>query len=107
MKKKITPGLPKAKKLAISVTQTNEPKGVIHNGKLLDIRKSNAILSEANRLANSQLLIDLITDVESVACAKIYHEAQTTEELQFGKGMLNSLDILKKKILNLSKTNIK
>ena len=107
MQKKTAPSLPKKKKVQISQTPTGEAKGVVHNGKLLDLRSSSGILEEANRLSNSQLLLDLISDVESTATEMIYFKAQDIQQLQFGKGMLNSLEILNKKIINLSKTTIK
>jgi hypothetical protein len=106
MKKKVAPSLPKTKKVSTELSDVGI-KGVVHNGKLLDISKSNDIINTAISLANNQLLLDLITDVESSACSKIYFDSNSLEDLAFGKGMLNSLEILKKKILNLSKTKIK
>jgi hypothetical protein len=79
------------------------PGKVIHNGMLLGKDDINGIIVLAKTLSNDPLLVDLIKDIQNTAAKKIYYESTTLEDLSFGKGMLHALDLMTKKITNLSK----
>lgn len=96
---KTAPSLPK-KNLVYEQLSTGK---VIYRGKVLDTREINDIMSLARGLSDNHLLVDLIEYIENEAAKKIYHDSKTLEDISFGKGMLSSLDLLKRKIINITK----
>lgn len=79
---------------------------VIYGGKILDTKEINDIMYSARGLSDNHLLLDLINYIENEAAKLIYHESKTLEDISFGKGMLHSLDLLKRKIINITKIKI-
>ncbi len=102
-KKKIkTPALPKAGKEIVQLSTKN----VIYKGKKLDEKQIYDIIRVAKGLSDNYLLVDLIEIIENDASELIYHKATTLEALSYGKGMINAMDLLKRKIINITKMKL-
>ena len=93
------PNLPKAN----SCFEQLSTGKVIHNGNILGKEEIDGIIELAKGLSYNKLLVDLIIDIENKAAKKIYYESDSLQDLAYGKGMLNALDLLRKKIINVSK----
>lgn len=98
MANKKHPRLPQNKKI-----YSKNDGSIVHCGKVLNDTDMRSIISLAISLSNDPLLVDIIEDIESEAAKKIYFDSKSIEDLSFGKGMIYAVDLLKRKIVNLSR----
>lgn len=75
---------------------------LIHRGVVLTEDEKKGIIAEAQYLKSSKLLQVLFTEMAYLANRKMYFESNTTNDLLGGKYTLWTLDVLGKKIENLS-----
>lgn len=64
------------------------------------------LVSEAQAFLSMPLWKILIQDMKAVACRKMYQESKSWEEMLGGKFMLYTIEVLEKKIENLSKIKV-
>ena len=76
---------------------------LILNGKVLDVKQRDIIVSQAKEIKNMDLYQLLCNEMEYLANKKMYYDSTTLEDLQFGKAALWFIDIFKQKVDNLTK----
>ncbi len=77
--------------------------GMFIDGVKLDDIKKRDIISEASTLKQSYLLKILLEEMKSIGAKKIFNEGTTDgESIIVGKSILYTIDVLEKKIKNLS-----
>lgn len=77
-----------------------------YKGKILPEVQKNRIAEESKLILSVGTWEVLMDDMKQVACRKMYEEATDEELLIGGKWMLYTLDVLQKKLYNLSKLKI-
>ena len=75
---------------------------VIHRGVPLSQQQKNSIIISAENLKTNDALAAIITDLKFTANKKMYHDSVSVEDLLAGKMALWVIDLLEKKIVNLS-----
>lgn len=78
---------------------------LIHRGVPLSLEQKNSIIMEAENLKTNNALIAILTDLKFTANKKIYEDSVSIEDILAGKMALWTVDLIEKKIINLS--NIK
>lgn len=74
-----------------------------YNGRVLDVKQRETIVGQAKELKNMDVYILLMNEMEYLANKKMYYESDDENGILFGKAMLWVVDVLKKKVDNLSK----
>jgi len=77
--------------------------GIICKGKKVSREMQDQIAVEAEYIQNSVTFKLLTQDMEYLAHQTMFHKSSKFDDMLFGKVMLYVIDILKKKIANLSK----
>ena len=75
----------------------------MYRGRDLPAEDVEALKAGAEVLQNSKVLHLLLLDVEFLAQKLMFEKASTYDDMMFGKAILYTVDILKKKIDNLAK----
>lgn len=75
----------------------------MYRGRELSSEDTESIRTEAEVLQNSRVLQLLLLDVEYLAQKLMFEKASSYDDMMFGKAILYTTDILKKKIKNLAK----
>jgi len=73
-----------------------------YNGKILDNKQRDTIISQAKEIRNMDLYVLLMGEMEFLANKKLYYESETEIDILFGKAALWVVDILKRKVDNLA-----
>lgn len=76
---------------------------LIHNGYALSQDEKNGIIEQAKDIRSFPLYKILLDELKWAANKKMYFSSTVIEDMMAGKLMLYSIDILEKKIDNLSK----
>jgi hypothetical protein len=84
------------------VLQVKGGQLVLH-GKTLNADQRAELANQARDLQKMSLVRVLLDELYYLGSKKIYHDSTTVEDLQFGKAVLWTVDILEQKIDNLSK----
>ena len=77
--------------------------GIICRGKKVSREMQDQMAAEAEYIQNSITFKLLMTDMEFLANQTMFKKSSSFDDMMFGKVMLYVIDILKKKIANLSK----
>jgi len=77
-----------------------------YKGRILTEAEKRRIIEESKLILAVGLWEVLMDDMKQVACKKMYEEATDEELLVGGKWMLYTLDVLNKKLYNLSRLKI-
>jgi len=78
-----------------------------YKGKIVPEAQKRRIAEEAKLILSLEFWGILMDDMKQVACRKMYEEATNEELLVGGKWMLYTLDVMYKKLYNLSKLKTK
>jgi len=75
---------------------------LIHKGIVLSQQQKNSIIISAENLIHNEALVAILTDLKATANKKIYHDSLSIEDTVAGKMALWVVDLIEKKIVNLS-----
>jgi len=75
---------------------------LVYKGHIIPQDQKNRIVSEAKTILDLELWSILMDDMKQVACRKMYEEDVDGELRKGGKWMLYFVDVLNKKLYNLS-----
>jgi hypothetical protein len=73
-----------------------------YNGKILDTAQVSTIISQAKEIRNMDLYQLLTSELEVLANKKMYFESEDEMGILFGKAVLWTVDILRKKVDKLA-----
>jgi len=80
------------------------PNGsIICQGRILSKEDVDSIQQEAEYINNSVVMKLLLKDMKYLANQTMFEKSSSYDDMMFGKAMLYVIDILEKKISNLSK----
>lgn len=85
------------------ILRTNKQGGIIYRGRPLNEEEADNLQREAEVLQNSNLINLLLKDMEYLAQQQMFNKSLSMDDIMFGKAILYTTDILKKKINNLAK----
>ena len=83
--------------------RVGEKGTLIHRGRVLTDVEKHRIISEAKFLQSSETLLALLAEMIYVANKRIYFDSKDATDMLGGKMVLWTIDVLVKKIDNLSK----
>lgn len=72
-------------------------------GEALPDEMKSKLIAEAQTIKQTALWDYLIKDMQHVASKKLYNEAQSDDDMFFGKAMLFAVEVIRNKLDNLSK----
>jgi hypothetical protein len=85
------------------VLRPDKKGGIIYRGRTLSKEMCDRLQDEAEMLENSYTLKFILEDMEYLANKTMFEKSSKFDDLLFGKAMLYTIDVLKKKIHNLAK----
>jgi len=85
------------------VLRPDKKGGIIYRGRTLSKEMRDRLQDEAEMLENSYTLKFILEDMEYLANKTMFEKSSKFDDLLFGKAMLYTIDVLKKKIHNLAK----
>lgn len=73
------------------------------NGKILDQKQREAVISQAKTIRNMDLYTLLINDLKVAANKKLYFDCKNEYDILYGKAVLWTIDVLEQKVDNLAR----
>src|SRR5688572_1212914 len=80
-----------------------KPGGLFRNKRPLTNAEVAELQSGAEALKQMYIFQQLMTEMKHVANKRMYESSQSFDDMMFGKAMLYTIDVMEKKIDNLSK----
>lgn len=80
-----------------------EGKDIVYKGNVLTDAEKKSIISQAETIKKLELWNILQSEMRYLASEKLYYDCKTEEDILFAKAVLWGIDVLDKKITNLSK----
>src|SRR3972149_7488913 len=84
-----------------------ENSKLIHNGNVLTVAEVRIIIEQAKTIQSLDLWRLLVDEMKYIANKKMYFDSKSEEDILAGKMVLWTVDVLEKKISNLSKLRTK
>lgn len=80
-----------------------EGRDLVYKGNILTDSEKKSIISQAETIKKLELWNILQDELKYLSCEKMYYDSKTEEDILFAKAILWTIDILEKKVENLSK----
>ena len=85
------------------ILRTNARGKLVHRGVELNEKAERELVSQARTLEQLPVWKILLTDMKYLSNKRMFDDSKTQEDMMFGKAMLFVVDVLEKKVHNLSK----
>lgn len=80
-----------------------EGKDIIYHDNILTDAEKKSIISQADTIKKLEIWNLLCDEMKYLSNKKMYYDSKTNEDMLFAKAILWTIDVLEKKVTNLSK----